>query len=159
MNIANDLRLRLQNNVYALDRTFDFPIHNHSLGCNSSVDMSPAGDNERSAVQFAVNLTMDLHQALRGDASHDLQSFSDHRSSASRLKHGFLLRKTRPWLRCLGRPQRSDDEGWALGYPDKSISLNRLIKQAARAIGTESAGRSIQKLAESSKSSRAPWNS
>ena len=61
VNIANDLRLRLQNNVYALNWTFDFPIYNHSLGCNSSVDMSPAGDNERSAVQFAVNLTIDLH--------------------------------------------------------------------------------------------------
>jgi hypothetical protein len=64
VNIANDMRLRFQNNVSTLNRTLDFP--DHTLSCNSSGNMSPAGDgdNERSAVQFAVNLTIDLDQAL-----------------------------------------------------------------------------------------------
>ena len=51
MNIANDMCLRLQNNVTALNRTFDFPIDNHALGYNDAVNMSPAGDHEGRAVE------------------------------------------------------------------------------------------------------------
>ena len=60
MNIANDMCLRLQNNVTALNRTFDFPIDNHPLGYNDAVNMSPAGDHEGRAVEFAVNLAIDF---------------------------------------------------------------------------------------------------
>jgi hypothetical protein len=61
MNVANDMGLRLQNDLSALNRTFDFPIHNHALGCDGSGHMSPTGDDEGSAVKFAVNLPIDLH--------------------------------------------------------------------------------------------------
>ena len=60
VNIADDMSLRLQNNVTALNWTLNFSIHNHALGCNDSVDMSPASDDEGRAVKFAVNLAIDL---------------------------------------------------------------------------------------------------
>jgi hypothetical protein len=60
VNIANDMCLRLQNNVTALNRTLNFSIHNYTLGCNDSVDMSPASDDEGRAVKFAANLAIDL---------------------------------------------------------------------------------------------------
>ena len=41
MNIADDMCLRLQNNVTALNWTLNFSIHNHALGRNDAVDMSP----------------------------------------------------------------------------------------------------------------------
>jgi hypothetical protein len=43
-----------------LNRAFDLPIHNHALGCNDSVHMSPASDHEGRAVKFAVDLAIDL---------------------------------------------------------------------------------------------------
>jgi hypothetical protein len=49
VNIANDMCLRLQKDLSSLNRTFDFPVHNHALGYNGSGDMSPAGDDEGSA--------------------------------------------------------------------------------------------------------------
>ena len=61
MNIANDMCLRLQNNLMALNWTLNFSINDYALGCNGSGDMSPAGDKEGSAVKFAVNLPIDLH--------------------------------------------------------------------------------------------------
>ena len=60
MNIDSDMRLRLENYLFALDRTFDFSVHNDALGCNGSVDVSPAGNDEGSAVEFAIYLAIDL---------------------------------------------------------------------------------------------------
>ena len=57
VNIADDMCLRLQNDVTAVNRAFDCSIHNHAFGCNGSIDMSPTGDDEGSAVKFAVNLS------------------------------------------------------------------------------------------------------
>ena len=50
VNIANDMSLRFQNYLASLDWTFDSSVHHHTLGCNDSVDMSPAGDDEGCAV-------------------------------------------------------------------------------------------------------------
>jgi hypothetical protein len=96
VEIANDLRLRLQNNVDALNRTFDFPIHNHSLGGNSSGNMRPARNDERGAVQFAVDLTVDLDQAFGRDGPYNLQPLGDDRSLAHRRKHGSSYKKQGP---------------------------------------------------------------
>src|SRR5262245_26124981 len=41
-------------------------------------------------MQFAVNLTIDLDEALGSDAAHNLQPFSNHRSSLLRSKHVYL---------------------------------------------------------------------
>jgi hypothetical protein len=60
VNIANDMCLRFQSDVTAMNRAFDCSIHNHVFGCNGSIDMSPTGDDEGSAVKFAVNLSIDL---------------------------------------------------------------------------------------------------
>ena len=60
VNIANDMCLRLQNNLTALNRTLNFSINDYALGCDGSGDMSPAGDHEGSAMKFAVNLPIDL---------------------------------------------------------------------------------------------------
>ena len=60
MNIASNMCLRFQNNLSSLNGTFDFSIHNNALGCNGSVDMSPAGNDEGSAVDFAIYLAIDL---------------------------------------------------------------------------------------------------
>lgn len=50
LDIADDMRPRLQNDFSALNRALHTPVDNHSLGCDSSGDMSLARDNERSAV-------------------------------------------------------------------------------------------------------------
>ena len=60
VNIADDMCLRLQNDVTAVNWAFDCSIHNHVFGCNGSIDMSPTGDHEGRAVKFAVNLSIDL---------------------------------------------------------------------------------------------------
>ena len=60
VNIASNMCLRFQNNLSSLNGTFDFSIHNNALGCNGSVDMSPAGNDEGSAVDFAIYLAIDL---------------------------------------------------------------------------------------------------
>ena len=60
MNIANDMRLRFQNNLSSLNRTFDFAVYNNTLGCNGSVDMSSTGNDEGRAVEFAIYLAIDL---------------------------------------------------------------------------------------------------
>src|SRR5262245_25642117 len=41
-------------------------------------------------MQLAVNLTIDLDEALGSDAAHNLQPFSNHRSSLLRSKHVYL---------------------------------------------------------------------
>ena len=51
MNIADDMCLRLQNNVTALNWTLNFSIHNHALGRNDAVDMS-AEHHEGRAVKL-----------------------------------------------------------------------------------------------------------
>ena len=60
VNIANHMCLRFQNNLSSPNGTFDFSVHNDALGCNGSVDMSPAGNDQKSAVEFAINLAIDL---------------------------------------------------------------------------------------------------
>ncbi len=60
MNIANHMCLRFQNNLSSPNGTFDLSVHNDALGCNGSVDASPAGNDEQSAVEFAINLAIDL---------------------------------------------------------------------------------------------------
>jgi hypothetical protein len=61
LNIANDMRPRLQNDVSPLDLAFDFPVPNDSFGDDSAGDMSLARDYERSAAQFALDLPIDLY--------------------------------------------------------------------------------------------------
>jgi hypothetical protein len=60
MDIAHDMCLRLENHVSALNGALDSPVHNRSLGFYSRGDMGFARDNERSAVQFALDLPVDL---------------------------------------------------------------------------------------------------
>ena len=61
MNIANDMRLRLENHVTALDGPLNFTVHNHALSNDTSDDLGLRRDNERSALQVALNLTIDLN--------------------------------------------------------------------------------------------------
>jgi hypothetical protein len=59
VNIADNMGLRLQNDVTPLNRTLDFSIHNHALGYNDTVDLSPSGDHQGCAVKLAINVTME----------------------------------------------------------------------------------------------------
>ena len=61
MNIANNMRVRLENHVCGLYGTLDSPVHNHPLGCDSSGNMGFTRKNKRSAVQFAIHLPIDLN--------------------------------------------------------------------------------------------------
>jgi len=67
MNIANDMRLRLENHVAALDGPLNFTVHNHALSNDTSDDLGLRRDNERSALQVALYLTIDLDLPLCGD--------------------------------------------------------------------------------------------
>jgi hypothetical protein len=61
VNIADNTGLRLQNDLTPLNRTIDRSIDNHALGFNDTVDLSPAGDHQGRAVEFAFNLAIDLY--------------------------------------------------------------------------------------------------
>jgi hypothetical protein len=60
MNIANDMRLRLKHHFAALNGALHSTVHNHALSSDASDDLRLRGDNERSAVQIALYLTIDL---------------------------------------------------------------------------------------------------
>jgi hypothetical protein len=60
MNIANDMRLRFENDLAALDRPLNFTVHNNALGNDTSDYLRLRRDNERSALQVALYLTIDL---------------------------------------------------------------------------------------------------
>lgn len=78
LDIADDMRLRLQNDFSPLNRALNTPVDNHSLGFDSPPDMSFPRDKERSAVQFPVDLPIDLNQALCGNTTYNLQSFGNY---------------------------------------------------------------------------------
>ena len=59
VNIANHMCVRFQNNLSSPNGTFDFSVHNDALGCNGSVDMGAPGNDQKSAVEFAINLAID----------------------------------------------------------------------------------------------------
>jgi hypothetical protein len=61
MDVANDVRLRLENHLSALNGALDSPVHDHSLGGDGSGDLGFARDNERSAMQLTLYLPIDLH--------------------------------------------------------------------------------------------------
>ena len=50
MNVADDIGLRLENHLSALNGALDFSVHNNSLGCDGSGDLRFSRDNERSAI-------------------------------------------------------------------------------------------------------------
>ena len=83
MDITNHIRLGFQQNLSAVNRTFDFAVHDHAFRGNRSGDMGPTSDNQRSTAKFALNLTIDLHEPFRGNDPYNLQSFSNHRSRMS----------------------------------------------------------------------------
>jgi hypothetical protein len=60
MNIANDMRLRLKHHLAALDGPLHFTVHDHPLRSDTSDDFGFRGDNERSAMQVTLYLTIDL---------------------------------------------------------------------------------------------------
>lgn len=67
MNIANNMRLRLEHYVATLNGALHRTVHNHLLSGNASDNPALRRDNERSAMQVALYLTIDLDQAFCGD--------------------------------------------------------------------------------------------
>src|SRR5262245_35020543 len=94
MNIANNMGLRFKHNLSALDWTINSPIHKNTFGPDDSIDMRSTSDNQGRAVQFTLNLTVDLYQPLCGDPSDNLQPFGDDGSTFPRSKHCHLLKRT-----------------------------------------------------------------
>jgi hypothetical protein len=60
VNIANDMCLRLENHVAALDGPLNFTVNNHALSNDTSDDLGLRRHNECSALQVALYLTIDL---------------------------------------------------------------------------------------------------
>jgi hypothetical protein len=60
MNIANDMRLRPKHHVAALNGTLDSAVHNNSLSNDTSDDLGLWRDNQRSAMQVTLYLTIDF---------------------------------------------------------------------------------------------------
>jgi hypothetical protein len=67
MNISYDMRLRLKHHVAALNWPLHFTVHNHLLGSNASDNPTLRRNNERSAMNITLYLTIDLDQAFCGD--------------------------------------------------------------------------------------------
>jgi hypothetical protein len=60
MNIANDMCLGLEHYVATLNGPLHPTVHNHLLSSDTSDNLGLRRDNERSAMQFALYLTIDL---------------------------------------------------------------------------------------------------
>jgi hypothetical protein len=60
MNIANDMRLRLKHHLAALNGALHSTVHNYPLSSDTSDDLGTRRDNERSAMQVTLYLTIDL---------------------------------------------------------------------------------------------------
>jgi hypothetical protein len=60
MNIANDMCLRFEHYVAALNGALHPTVHNHLLSSDTSDNLGLWRDNERSAMQVALYLTVDL---------------------------------------------------------------------------------------------------
>ena len=76
VDIADYVRLRLQNHLTALNWTLDLAVNDDAVSGDCSGDVGPARDVEGGAVNFAVNLAVDLDQSLGGDASNNFQSLA-----------------------------------------------------------------------------------
>ena len=59
-NIANDMRLRFEHHVAALNGTLHFAVHNHSLGSDTSDDLGFWRDNKGRAMHITLYLTIDF---------------------------------------------------------------------------------------------------
>src|SRR4029078_12782981 len=85
---------RLENELPSCNRALDRSVDNHLIGRNRSLDESAARDDERLAVQFALNLSVEFDQAFGADASFNLPSFAVDRFASGpeheRL-HAFVL--------------------------------------------------------------------
>ena len=74
-DIASDIGLRVEHDVSALDRALHRSVHDNGVGldrpttCAFLVIMS-------GAMHLALDLAVDLHQALAGDAADNLQAFA-----------------------------------------------------------------------------------
>jgi hypothetical protein len=60
MNIANDMCLRLEHYVTALNGALHPTVHNHLLGSDTSDNLGLRRDDERYAMQIALYLPIDL---------------------------------------------------------------------------------------------------
>ena len=56
MNVADDVCLRLENDISTPNWTFDIPIHNYAFGFDGSVNLRPPRNHERGAVELALDL-------------------------------------------------------------------------------------------------------
>ena len=77
MNITNDVRPRLKHHFATLYRALHSTVHNHSLSGDASDDLGSGRDDELSAMQVALYLTIDLDQAFCGHIAYNLQSVTD----------------------------------------------------------------------------------
>ena len=75
MNIADNNRARLQNNVSATNWAFDFSIHDDPFSLDAAAYACFGGDDQRGAVQVALDLPVDFDQTLSGYAADNLEPF------------------------------------------------------------------------------------
>jgi hypothetical protein len=92
LNVSDDNRARLQNNLSAMNWALDFSVHDDPFSLDAAVDTF-GRDNEGRALQVALDLPIDLNQALSGNAAYNFEPFGYNRFSPP-CEHGSLLRNT-----------------------------------------------------------------
>src|SRR5262245_15577209 len=85
LNVARDMSVRFKHNFAAANGPFYFAVHDDTVSFNGSIDDRLRRNEQRRALHVALNLTIDLDQALCRHAPPNLQTFCNDSSSA--LEH------------------------------------------------------------------------
>src|SRR5262249_34430620 len=80
-DVTDDMGLGLEYHVAALDRSFYSTVYNDLLCRDASMDLSIWRNDQRSAAHITFYLTVDLNQSFRADATHNLQTAADDRTT------------------------------------------------------------------------------
>jgi hypothetical protein len=60
VDVTYHMGLRFQNDITAMNRAFNLPVHNYPLGGDTPADMGASCDHEGGTVQFAINSSVDF---------------------------------------------------------------------------------------------------
>src|SRR5262245_20477398 len=85
LNVAYDMRVGFKRHFAAANGSLDLAVHHNTVGFNTSIDQGLRRNEQRRALHVALNLTIDLDQALCRHAPPNLQTFCNDSSSA--LEH------------------------------------------------------------------------
>jgi len=76
-NVAFDMGLRLERNAHAPDRADHPSAHDDVFGDDAAHNLCCVAEQERAAMNVALDLTVDLDLTLGGDIAGDRKALAD----------------------------------------------------------------------------------